>query len=53
MNSDAADYSGSGWGNFGGANAEAVPYHGRPYSLSIALPPLSVVYFRGTAETNR
>ena len=53
LNSDAQDYFGSGWGNYGGVEAERVPFHGRPYSLNIALPPLSVVYFRGSAENPR
>ncbi len=44
LNSDAEVYGGSGWGNFGGLEAEAVPAHGRPYSLNLTLPPLSAVF---------
>jgi 1,4-alpha-glucan branching enzyme len=45
LNSDAAEYGGSGLGNAGSAEAEPIPQHGRPYSLSITLPPLSALYF--------
>lgn len=48
LNSDAQEYGGSGLGNLGGVEAEENPYHGRPYSLSITLPPLAVVFFRHT-----
>jgi 1,4-alpha-glucan branching enzyme len=44
LNSDASDYGGSGLGNYGGADAEPVPCHGRPHSLSLTLPPLAVVF---------
>jgi 1,4-alpha-glucan branching enzyme len=43
-NSDAEVYGGSGWGNFGGADAVEEPMHGRPYSLPLVLPPLSVLF---------
>ncbi len=46
LNSDAKDYGGSGMGNFGGLEAEAVEHHGRPYSLVLTLPPLSAVFMR-------
>ncbi len=46
LNSDAADYSGSGLGNAGGVQACEQPIHGRPNSLTITLPPLAVVYFK-------
>ena len=46
LNSDAQEYGGSGVGNLGGQEAEENPYHGRPYSLSITLPPLSVIFFK-------
>jgi 1,4-alpha-glucan branching enzyme len=45
LNSDAAEYGGSGLGNAGSAEAEPIPQHGRPFSLSITLPPLSALYF--------
>jgi 1,4-alpha-glucan branching enzyme len=46
LNSDAGEYGGSGIGNLGGVEAEEHPYHGRPFSVNITLPPLSVLFFR-------
>jgi 1,4-alpha-glucan branching enzyme len=43
LNSDATDYGGSGQGNLGAVEAAAVRVHGRPYSLSVRLPPLAVL----------
>ncbi|HEX9452971.1 MAG TPA: 1,4-alpha-glucan branching protein GlgB [Candidatus Binatia bacterium] len=45
LNSDATAYGGSGMGNLGGVEALAAPQHGRPYSLELTLPPLSVSFF--------
>jgi 1,4-alpha-glucan branching enzyme len=45
LNSDSEVYGGAGWGNLGGLQAEAVPWHGRPSSLLITLPPLAAVLF--------
>jgi 1,4-alpha-glucan branching enzyme len=45
-NSDAQDYGGSGYGNMGGVEAAPVPWHGRPYSLNLTLPPLAAVFFK-------
>jgi 1,4-alpha-glucan branching enzyme len=44
--SDAEGYGGSGWGNLGGVEAEESAFHGRPWSLELALPPLGAVYLR-------
>jgi len=46
LNSDAQIYWGSGHGNFGGIEAAPVPAHGHYHSLSLTLPPLSVVFFK-------
>jgi 1,4-alpha-glucan branching enzyme len=46
LNSDAAEYGGSGLGNDGGVTAGAGASHGRPYSLSLTLPPLATVFLR-------
>jgi 1,4-alpha-glucan branching enzyme len=46
LNSDSAIYGGSGQGNFGGVDATSVAAQGRPHSLSLTLPPLSVVFFK-------
>jgi 1,4-alpha-glucan branching enzyme len=45
LNGDALEYGGSGMGNGGGVEAEATECHGRPYSLELTLPPLSVLFF--------
>jgi 1,4-alpha-glucan branching enzyme len=46
LNSDGKEYFGSGIGNAGGVMAEAIPEHGRQFSLNLILPPLGVVFFR-------
>jgi 1,4-alpha-glucan branching enzyme len=46
LNSDAQEYWGSGQGNMGGVEAVPIPVHGRPYSLTITVPPLSAVFFK-------
>ena len=43
LNSDAVVYGGSGWGNLGDVTAAPLPSHGRPHSLTLALPPLSTL----------
>ncbi len=45
LNSDAELYGGSGWGNMGGVEAAEEPWHGRPASIRISLPPLGAVFF--------
>ena len=44
LNSDAEDYAGSGQGNLGAVTATDEPYHGRPHSLKLTLPPLGIVF---------
>ena len=46
MNGDAHLYGGSGQGNIGGVEASPLPVHGRPWSLSITVPPLATVVFK-------
>jgi len=46
LNSDAIEYGGSGKGNPKSLRAVKIPWHGRPYSLEIILPPLAVVCFK-------
>ncbi|MFH1078916.1 MAG: alpha amylase C-terminal domain-containing protein, partial [Pseudomonadota bacterium] len=48
LNSDAKHYGGSGQGNMGGVEATPVPYHGGQHSLSLVLPPLGLVVFKGS-----
>ena len=45
LNTDAGVYGGSNVGNGGGVVAEPTPWHGRPASLSLTLPPLATVVF--------
>jgi len=45
LNTDAAAYGGSNMGNGGGVAAEETPWHGRPCSLSLTLPPLATLIF--------
>ena len=49
LNSDAARYGGSNMGNLGGAETAPIGLHGRPYSLTLTLPPLSVSFFKNQA----
>ena len=46
LNSDAKEYGGSGMGNLGGVHAEEKPTHGRPFSLSLTLPPLGALFLK-------
>jgi 1,4-alpha-glucan branching enzyme len=46
LNSDAAAYGGSNTGNSGGGEAVPSALHGRPYSLTVTLPPLAVLFFK-------
>jgi 1,4-alpha-glucan branching enzyme len=50
LNSDAEEYGGSGHGNLGGVEAAPIPVHGRPFSLTLTLPPLAAVYLKSEAE---
>jgi 1,4-alpha-glucan branching enzyme len=44
LNTDAVEYGGSGVGNLGGVEASPEPWHGRPCSLALTLPPLAAVF---------
>jgi 1,4-alpha-glucan branching enzyme len=52
LNSDAGEYGGSGKGNYGGVEADAVPMHGYERSLLMTLPPLSVMVLKGVRPEN-
>jgi 1,4-alpha-glucan branching enzyme len=45
LNTDSDYYGGSGVGNLGGIEAEAVPWHDQPFSAFMTLPPLAAVWF--------
>ncbi|HEV8558685.1 MAG TPA: alpha amylase C-terminal domain-containing protein, partial [Actinophytocola sp.] len=44
LNTDAAAYGGSGIGNLGTVTAEDHPWHGRPASALLQLPPQGVIW---------
>jgi len=46
LNTDSGYYWGSGAGNGGGVNAEPIPWNGKPWSISLRLPPLAASYFK-------
>ncbi len=50
INSDAAEYGGSGVGNFGLVEAEEIPMHGYPYSVNLTLPPLATLILAPRAD---
>jgi 1,4-alpha-glucan branching enzyme len=46
LNTDSEHYGGSNVGTMHGqVTAQAVPWHGRPHSLDLTLPPLATVFF--------
>ncbi len=46
LNSDAKEYGGTGQGNLGGLESSPLPSQGRYNSLSLTVPPLSVLFFK-------
>ena len=46
LNTDATTYGGSGIGNLGEVTAVDEPWHGRPASATVVLPPLATLYLR-------
>ncbi|HXZ66838.1 MAG TPA: 1,4-alpha-glucan branching protein GlgB [Streptosporangiaceae bacterium] len=44
MNTDAEVYGGSGVGNYGRVEATTQPWHGRPASAALSIPPLGVLW---------
>jgi 1,4-alpha-glucan branching enzyme len=47
LNSDGAEYGGSGMGNLGGVEAASVAFHGREHSALLTLPPLAIIMLQG------
>jgi 1,4-alpha-glucan branching enzyme len=45
LNTDAAEYGGSGVGNAGQVEAAPNPHHGQPASIVLRLPPLGALFF--------
>jgi len=50
LNSDIHDYGGGGYGNMGKIEASAIASHGRPFSVSLTLPPLGVLFLKHADE---
>jgi 1,4-alpha-glucan branching enzyme len=50
LNSDSRDYGGTGHGNLGGVEASPISFHGRPYSLTLTLPPLGATFFKSEGK---
>ena len=50
LNSDAAQYWGGNWGNLGGVEATPMSWHGRPWSVSLTLPALSIIFLRSGGQ---
>ena len=46
LNGDDKKYGGSGYVNIKKITAEKIPYHGRPFSANITLPPLGILIFK-------
>jgi 1,4-alpha-glucan branching enzyme len=53
LNSDAHIYGGSGWGNLGGVDSKPVASHGHYDSISLNIPPLSVMYLTPEPEATQ
>jgi 1,4-alpha-glucan branching enzyme len=49
LNSDAKEYGGRGQGNLGGVEAKPFPLHKKEFSVSMTLPPLSVLVLKPEA----
>src|SRR5882724_697813 len=46
LNSDSKEYGGADFGNAGGAEAQEIEAHRRPYSLNLIVPPLGALFFK-------
>jgi 1,4-alpha-glucan branching enzyme len=49
VNTDAHVYGGSDIGNWGGVTSAEIPFHGRPHSIKLTLPPLAALILRRSA----
>ncbi len=52
LNSDASVYGGSNQGNGGGRETTLKPFHGKPFSLSLTIPPLGVLLLKRISPAN-
>jgi len=46
LNSDSANYGGSGQGNMGGVRTQPIGWHGYNDSVTIQIPPLGIVFLK-------
>ncbi len=46
FNTDSELFGGANIGNAGAVMAEEIPFHGRPASINVTIPPLAVVAFK-------
>ena len=46
INTDAEEFGGSGVGNYGSVEASDEPFHGRPASVELTLPPLGGLWLK-------
>ena len=53
LNSDSSMYGGSDIGNLGGVHTVPVPFHGRPHSINLTLPPLGILVLKHEVETDQ
>jgi 1,4-alpha-glucan branching enzyme len=51
LNTDATVYNGTGIGNLGGVDATNHPWHGRPASAVLALPPMSALWLEPAGDS--
>jgi 1,4-alpha-glucan branching enzyme len=52
LNSDAGLYGGSDQGNLGRVEASPLGVHGQPFSLTLTLPPLAVLFLEPSEEAS-
>jgi 1,4-alpha-glucan branching enzyme len=52
LNTDAAEYFGSGVGNFGGVEATQDGWHGQPASALVRVPPLATIWLASDPPTS-
>jgi len=50
FNSDSEIYGGSNMGNLGGVKADEIVFHNKPYSISLQIPPLSMLVLKPIKE---
>ena len=50
LNTDAAIYSGSNIGNYGGVWAHRGDWGGRPYHIDLTIPPLATLILKPMGE---